>query len=754
MCNLKRTHYLQFLLLVILIMAFFSPLWSITTTMIYESRDILRAQQVAAGNFIFYGPETSGGGFLPGGFYYYLTSIPLALGFSWHGIWWQMILLLGVGVAGIWAYFKKHLGWTAANSVVLLIMSSIYVNASVRLFVNPSFTPAFVILFLICIIESFPLEKSSHGKRRNAWLIACLIMALAVQIHFTVLFLIPPVLIFNLLAPRFGIERLSIKSLLQGLTLFISVLLPFTVWFWLRERGTTLGVDPHSIQGEASTAYQFLLRQLPYEFRRFNTSQFFERLSAFLLIPQMLAYAIGTGVNQFVERSAGASSSIQWSPRIRSLLLFFGLCSAFAALPSCYALIATWSVRYSLLFSLCYPLFLGILIHSFELKYRTVNQLRRALLVGLVFAVLTLRRTSMAEFLVSFHTFGTSAAILGFAGILFLSVSFRQLGMSLVRALGVGFIFVAVVTAFEWQNYRIQFHSDELMSLDEGQKAADLIYEKTGWGFAEARNHIHLINVDSEISIRPYWFNLPQKNPLPQSQIDGFIVGLINQNPPAADAIDPVVWLKENRLEASIHAAIVKGDIKLLPALREDRLFILPYVFSSPSFRIDVLQNRGLTYEGEKFETIAQPNIRSFKAEFNNCPNKAAWCKVQVDVEQQNVGGKYALFMRVRGMSLSQTIEWVIPDWTEGLRDPTLEMNCHGKPASIVVAHSLGFSYDGDSWTQNHSVIAPFEKTVPDPCDGSPPENLRFRYALSYVSERSVYYQLPATEFAFKENAK
>lgn len=88
----------------------FLNLWDASRLSVFQVRDLDRAMALAAGNSIFFGPETMGGGTLPGGFYYWLLSMPFRFGFDWTGAWFMMTGLAAASAGVLWA-FARSSGW-------------------------------------------------------------------------------------------------------------------------------------------------------------------------------------------------------------------------------------------------------------------------------------------------------------------------------------------------------------------------------------------------------------------------------------------------------------------------------------------------------------------------------------------------------------------------------------------------------------------------------------------------------------------
>src|ERR1700716_2561950 len=81
---------------------------------IFQSRDLDRTLQLLQGRPVFFGPEAMGGGHLPGGLYYYLLAIPVALAGDWHGAWYLEILLSTMALAALWIFARHFFGGIAA----------------------------------------------------------------------------------------------------------------------------------------------------------------------------------------------------------------------------------------------------------------------------------------------------------------------------------------------------------------------------------------------------------------------------------------------------------------------------------------------------------------------------------------------------------------------------------------------------------------------------------------------------------------
>ena len=86
----------------------FFPLREEVTFSIYQIRDLDRAAAIMKGLPIFFGPETSGGGHLPGPLYYYLSAVPPLHFGGWQGVWELLLAVTALAIAGLWIYVRIH----------------------------------------------------------------------------------------------------------------------------------------------------------------------------------------------------------------------------------------------------------------------------------------------------------------------------------------------------------------------------------------------------------------------------------------------------------------------------------------------------------------------------------------------------------------------------------------------------------------------------------------------------------------------
>lgn len=148
----------------------------------YQSRDIRRAIDLYLNHRpVWHGPELSGGGFLPGPFYYVLIGLPYWLTQNLLSIYWLEYALTSLGLAVLWVFMKKKYSWQSASVFFVLFLFSPYFKQQLLDFMNPSFLFLFFFIAFICFLQKDKWWKIVLGS---------LAVGLAIQIHYTAAVLI------------------------------------------------------------------------------------------------------------------------------------------------------------------------------------------------------------------------------------------------------------------------------------------------------------------------------------------------------------------------------------------------------------------------------------------------------------------------------------------------------------------------------------------------------------------------------------
>jgi hypothetical protein len=145
------------------------------------TRDFDRAFNLIDGNYFpLAGPETTGGGRLPGPFLYLFLSIPLLFKYSYESIFFFNFILSSASLIGLFFVVRRYFDFYVAAISTILYSVHILNLYSVSYPINPSFLAIFLIGFLAFFME-FVLNKNL-----KAFVLMLLIITLAAQIHFSI----------------------------------------------------------------------------------------------------------------------------------------------------------------------------------------------------------------------------------------------------------------------------------------------------------------------------------------------------------------------------------------------------------------------------------------------------------------------------------------------------------------------------------------------------------------------------------------
>lgn len=235
------TASLQFMGLMFLSMILRYPPYFLSSAVFYvfQERDILRAQELLNGNFIFYGPELTGGGNLPGPFYYFLLSPSLLFGLESVGAWTWMFILLSLGGVLGWYFFRSKYNTLTAFLWLILYSLALPTILLTQVFLNPSFSILFIVLINIYTLKAF--GENSQVKRNRAFILACFFVGLAIQLHYSSLPYLFSLILLQIFAKKLKIFSVDLKKFYLGLCVFGLTLAPFLIWQFFKKFKIELG---------------------------------------------------------------------------------------------------------------------------------------------------------------------------------------------------------------------------------------------------------------------------------------------------------------------------------------------------------------------------------------------------------------------------------------------------------------------------------------------------------------------------------
>ena len=145
------------------------------------TRDYDRAFHLVDGNYFpLAGPETTGGGRLPGPFLYFLLSIPILFNYSYESIFFFNFILSCSSLISFFFIVKRFFGFYLASITTILFSINLLQIESIAYPINPSFIHIFAVAFFWLLME-FAVNKN---YKVIPWIF--LTITLAIQIHFSI----------------------------------------------------------------------------------------------------------------------------------------------------------------------------------------------------------------------------------------------------------------------------------------------------------------------------------------------------------------------------------------------------------------------------------------------------------------------------------------------------------------------------------------------------------------------------------------
>lgn len=691
----------------------------------FQARDLARALELLQGHPIFFGPEATSGGYLPGGFYYLLLAVPLALGLGWKGTWLLLAFFHGVTAAILWRFGRTVLGgWAPALFAVLAFVSAGPISIGIRVLLNSEFIFPFVAVTLCGLVLAYTPGRDETTRAR-ALSAAIFALALGVQLHFSLLALFPALLLLQLAGGKLGLASLGNMRWLRAQAFFFP-LLPYFAWRLANALGFHFGQVPPafatgnalggfflSANGNATLitfqanrifGYGFAIKQLLLQLHEFVFDLGGLTFPAYALLVFWLIRQ-----SHFVARNKQTDTS-----ETPSRILF--LCWIFALVPGVVgAGTGSAGARYSGLSSVAHLLFAAAALERLLASFPTLvparaTRLRRFLAVSLAL---------LAPVYVFYYGARSERLIRNFAA----------------------------VPGHETMPPAIEL-----------ERLSRIVRARTGWPYARFRESAFFLNVFNEMTIQANYeeeesvaapANL--EGPAP----DGFFIG--RRTTPAeqeASLRDPRAWLVAQRLPEPVGEGVRNGAITLGVAEEVGSLLLVPYSVREPLRYPSRFQNRSEHYENTQHARIneAQQTPGAIVAVFHACPNEASYCRVALVAKGEGLRDASAtLHVDVLGIPLSLSTMHINPAWTQSIHEPYITWRCAGS-AEVRTERLAGIvGFDPiDNWLLNHSFLAPYRREVALGCRrGSRLTELRLGYRSATVINISGVSALPGAERVF-----
>jgi hypothetical protein len=662
----------------------------------FQWRDLDRAFQTLHGHFVFYGPELTGGGHLPGGFYYWLLSVPLMLWPSWVAAWWWMVILAALAATAGFLFLKNRFALSVGFCWVGLFLFATNVQFFLTLFINPSYLFLFVTLATLGIVIG--ATSTSSVYRTRGFVLASAMIALSMQMHYSSASLLGALLTVAYMQR----QRLTRQTVILSAASFFILLAPYLVWSMLHP-GATQG-------GRVEDAVPTLLGML--------SSMFSAPDLHFSISTAEMSYFMTPIVLPLMLLTLFVRDETSPPPRELKPLL---VCLAWTFLPFCLCFFLPGARRYGA------PFLISILLVTPIVALTVLQSTKRmqiylilcaTVLVGLLDWIFLLRDYSMgweSRKLILLTTFATLAW--------FFDLRHRRQGTMWWLA-GVLSFFLLLV---QMTAVRPDVRAQAMLSVGQWRTIWNYVYQRSPLPFEQLRERLYMVRghclEDARLSFEAMASKLGPVE-MPANAPDGF---LIAPGVTSVEVSNLRGWLLNQPIADDIKKSIAQGELRFDPPFFQDRVMIAGYHTAKPKILPAHFHNMGWGYHTPAWpqstdeKSVVQTNRTDFVFSWNECQGHSAECASGMSVHLDE-NGKSAR-VRIFGQTLSQLTNWITPNWTQVWRQPYFQVKCGGKVHKFVLLDSIGLDErymtsprSRAIITRNSSLIAPLEKEIPMPC--------------------------------------
>lgn len=718
----KFLSFMEFLLVSFYSFLFFSHIWSFSYLLIFQDRDLDRARQLAQGSLIFFGPEVLGGGNLPGGFYYFLLSIPYFLGLDWSACWQLMIILLSVGIGLAWIFIVAVSGYYGAGVFIVLIFNSAALMMVEGLFLNPSFLPFFTICSIIGICMTFsniPVSKNTY------WIATCFLLGLSIQIHFNAFFILLSGIFLQWIADKIKIAPLKKRDFFMGLVVFALTLLPYYLSTILSRFGLIIGQQAPFSSGQYLNAPPFLLRRLFDGLSGLSWESMF-RMLMFQLQPELLLclciLPVGYWIFRHISKHDSGNRETGY-PELFKILLIIG---AFNVIPQLFFFsISNFTTVY---YTINIIFVMAFIAGAIPVKLNDEHIRRYYYLTAACLLMIALFKFLKAPELNLQAIFEISIIYYVFIFTIFILVLvLRKVHYATIALV----IFMLLLPNIALKYNLSLAESSKLYpitpKLEEIKNLSRYIINETCWDFSTARKKIMRMNIFSEVGLREI-YNEEFKKTLCSNRgtnPDGYVISSVEstEDKKKAEAL-PNEWLLTKRPDHVIHHYIMNHNLRVGKPVFFGNTVLLEYDLKNPETGAPLsIQNIGYAYENSESDKyffqyppgVSQISKGKYFFRWDNCPEDEGGCSVGyfIDLEGISFMGN-TVKVSIIGQSLSSPSKCVMPHWSEVLFSPYITFECDGKRYKRELIHQLGgfLKNIGNS----NLISAPFETHIATPC--------------------------------------
>ncbi len=291
------------------------------------------------------------------------------------------------------------------------------------------------------------------------------------------------------------------------------------------------------------------------------------------------------------------------------------------------------------------------------------------------------------------------------------------------------------------------------------KKISQSIISRTGWSWDVARGRIFLVGVQYETDLGEIyrleydrWKTRGGRAP-GSNEPDGFLVTVREFGASTAD-----LKLSGIGLEPRMEAEIARGGIELKPLASVTTVDLLEYRVRSSDFPKH-FHNLGLGYYPSALEEkyarhpaqgpeTEQLGAGEFIARWNDCLGKERYCASAVRIKvAPSKNGLMKLNLLVLGRPLSVPSQWILPDFTQSLKDMSVEVDCKNEVQRKMLPSRIGF-FSVEAGRLKSYVLGPLEYSFEFSCKGGPGK-IKIAWPSSTVIQRIRTGDIPGHEFVF-----
>lgn len=720
----------------------YKELYDQTFFYVFQERDIERARNLLNGRWIFFGPELTGGGNLPGPLYYFCLAAVLFFKSHWHSAWiMQLVFAFAGAMIGLF-FFNQRKSPVIAAVWFIFFSTAPMTFRFLQIFLNVSSLLPFCVAALVFIYKTF--NDDTDKKRHNSFLLASLSVGLGIQFHYSLICLFMALIFMAVFSKVLKLTPVKSRTVMLGLLIFVIPSLPYIVWVILKKSGIVLG-EPGFYVGEvknapASLAYliQFGLATNPEGFWLGSLKK------VFFTFPFPLFFIF---VSWFLKKYKSGAQKIQDIQEKQESLAHLKpliICLIFSIIPYLNWYFSSQAVRYTMPFYVN-MLLLNIFCYKWMIQSQKQTKIFNAL-TSLFFVIYTV----WVYFNFPSDIFGKYIFQILFAASIVLAVLFlfEKNPLYKVRTITISLVLMVFtnqaqfltkdfrsLTSFHWALFLPQTY--------EWTHIWEIIHQNTGWDYEFAKKRIyyagHHLEQSPQLFLDGYKFSQPVK--LMEKMPDGFFISnrvrlQKNEVPFFFDGdftkFIPRGWLIRQNLQPEVKEALTKGSIQLGKNM-SDMILIVPYWVKDKKVLPQFFHNSGEGYklsDDDKMLNLIPESHGVLKLAENEFLFKwnekiecgefcATGAVVKLEKHEEEI---YTIRVKAIGFTLSQISPWIIPNWTEAWIRPYVEIGCGKEKLRYIISNAIGFRRDTSQNVAtpllqgNNSFVAPFERDFDMQC--------------------------------------